>query len=347
MGAHWFAQDKAAGDTDESTEIHGHWSVETPDVDGSLRTRFQIYFNDQADNTKIGSSAALISTNRADFRVVRGTGLDGVTEYGRFVLQGGAAYDKMVEFSRSSANSGTRWKIGVNATAESGTGGAGSDFELRRFNNRGEFVETSLAVRRSDGSVALGSANWETGANTARLSVAHGQGSSGILVRPSAAAKDDSSAAYKAVMPAQTDLVFAAHVGAETSPRLALRADGRVEWGTGSKIDTRLYRSAAGRIETDGELSVASNLRVGGMTVGNSKGIFGIGNTTTVSSSAPARGVWLYAEAGVLKVRGSAAGASTIQLARQPAIGNATSATVVDRLNSVLTALRTIGLIAP
>lgn len=346
-GAHWFAQDKPSADMDESTQIHGHWSVEVPDVDMALRTRFQIFFTDRTDPTMIGTSNALISTSRADFAVEGGQGLDGST-YGRFILRGPSTSEKMVEFERSGTDR-TRWKIGSNTDGESGTGGAtGSNFEIRRYDDTGTLLGTPFAVNRLNGSVLYGDLNWEPSSDFAQVSVhSTDVNGSGIMVRPTAAMTGTRSAAFKARLTNTEEMLISARIGTNDLHRFGARAGGRLEWsGNGASIDTTLERTAVGRLAVNGEFDIATNLRLGGMTMGSTSKAIGLGNADSVSASNPTGGVWLFAESGVLKYKGT--GGYTVQLARQSAIANATdAATTTTQLNAVLAALRTIGLIAP
>lgn len=51
----------------------------------------------------------------------------------------------------------------------------------------------------------------------------------------------------------------------DTYPRLSIDAGGTVEWGSGSATeDTRIYRSGAGTLTTDGAFVVGTNLNIQG-----------------------------------------------------------------------------------
>lgn len=57
----------------------------------------------------------------------------------------------------------------------------------------------------------------------------------------------------------------------DTYPRLSIDAGGTVEWGSGSGTeDTRIYRSGAGTLTTDGAFVVGTNLNIqGSATISN------------------------------------------------------------------------------
>lgn len=57
---------------------------------------------------------------------------------------------------------------------------------------------------------------------------------------------------------ADTAVVLSGIVSGDTFDRFRMRADGRLDWGSGALArDTSLYRSAAARLATDGSLSLA------------------------------------------------------------------------------------------
>lgn len=76
-----------------------------------------------------------------------------------------------------------------------------------------------------------------------------------------------STAAYAALLSSATgDYILSSRVGADSVSRLALRADGRIELGSGStSADTNLYRGAADTLQTDDSLIVGGNLTVTGV----------------------------------------------------------------------------------
>jgi hypothetical protein len=139
IGAHWEANDNAS--------IHGHGSIEVPDLSGALQTRLEVPFIDQtnppAPGQPIGVATTNIRTNLADFTVRASTG----------VLRIGAsnAYNKDILLSASSDRdpAGERWKIRANNDTETGSGNAGTNFEIRRHADNGNVIETALSIERS------------------------------------------------------------------------------------------------------------------------------------------------------------------------------------------------------
>jgi hypothetical protein len=67
-----------------------------------------------------------------------------------------------------------------------------------------------------------------------------------------------------------TESTLVTRVGAESTARFQLRADGAMWWGSGSATrDTVLYRSAADELRTDSTFVVGNDLRIGGdLTIG-------------------------------------------------------------------------------
>lgn len=301
VGAHWFAQDQV--DDENPTDIHGHWSVEVPDEEGFLRTRFSVYFTDRTDKTKVGCDQALISTSLSDFMVGDG----------RFILTGDHNNEKTVEFSRlDDALTGRRWTLGTDGQAE-GTPGdnTGASFRLRRFSDTGVALGTVLFVRRVNGEITIGSEAYTGASDPAQLFVNHGGGAqNGVLVQPSSALT--TGAAFKSRLTTSSEPSYQSRVASETHARFAIRADGRVTWGDGTNAtDTILERVAANRLETPGEFNVGRSLRIGGATAGGSIGAICIANANTIPNADISGGI-LYVEGGALKYRGSAGTITTL-----------------------------------
>jgi len=98
-----------------------------------------------------------------------------------------------------------------------------------------------------------------------------------------------STAAYAALLSSATsDYILSSRVGADSVNRLALRADGRIELGSGSATaDTNLYRSSADLLKTDDSFEVGANLAVtGNATVTGNLSVTGIGARTFVRKTA-------------------------------------------------------------
>jgi hypothetical protein len=77
--------------------------------------------------------------------------------------------------------------------------------------------------------------------------------------------------------------VFNLRVGAEANNRIQVRGDGKISWGPGSgtAVDTTLYRSGVGALTTDADLTVGDDLTVtDALTVGGATSITGNATVT-------------------------------------------------------------------
>ncbi|MFD9465325.1 hypothetical protein [Streptomyces sp. NPDC060027] len=76
-----------------------------------------------------------------------------------------------------------------------------------------------------------------------------------------------STASFVALLPTATgDWIVGSRVTADSVSRFTIRADGRLDWGSGSATqETNLYRSAANTLKTDDNLIVDLNLTVNGV----------------------------------------------------------------------------------
>lgn len=270
-GAHWFAQDQP--DDNNPTVIHGHWSVEVPDSNLALRTRFGVRFNDRADPTKVGCDQALFAFSLSDVRLGDG----------RFILTGDHNNEHTIEIGRiDEALTNRRWSFGSNGQAETGAN-AGCDWRLRHFDDTGTALGTAIYVRRTNGDITLGSEDWAPGSDPSRVMVRHaGAAQNGFYVYPTAALT--TGAAYKSRLTSVGELSFASRVGSETVNRFTVNASGLMSWGDGTSApDTTLSRTAANRLATSGEFDVARSLRIGGATSGGSVGALCMANVATLS----------------------------------------------------------------
>lgn len=300
-GAHWFAQDQV--DDENPTDIHGHWSVEVPDENLALRTRFGVYFHDRADKTKVGCDQALFAWSLSDVRLGDG----------RFILTGSHSNEHTVEFSRiDEALTSRRWTFGTNGLAEGAPGdNTGNDIRLRRFSDSGDATGTVFYVRRSNGEMTIGSEDFTPGSDPSQMMVRHAGGAqNGILVQPSSALT--TGAAFKSRLSASTQSAFQSRVEGGAEARFAIRADGRLTWSDGTNAaDSILERVAANRLETPGEFNIGKSLRIGGATGGGSSGAICLANAATVPNANITGGI-LYVEAGALKYRGSSGTITTL-----------------------------------
>ncbi len=291
MGAHWEANDHASN--------HKHWSIETPDSTGALQTRFEIRFGDTTvDNAIGGLDKTLIMTNQADF-VVR-------CSNGQVLRVSGANADaKTIEFNLDSAGSTTyrRWTLRTTNDTESG-GGAGSNFQINRYDDTGAFVDSPIAVTRSSGAVTIGGASGTGGGLT-------------ILRNTNTAVQITNTSVGGTLLSATgadvTSRALQADVSGDAQKRFVAYADGKHEWGSGAAArDTNLYRSAAGVVKTDTSLHVGVNLRINTTSLGSGSGVVAIANATTSPTTNPTAGGVLYVENGALKYRGSSGTVTTI-----------------------------------
>lgn len=141
-GAHYEANDHGS--------IHGHWEVEVPDTTGALQGRLEIPFIDQeGDTSVIGIETTNIRTNKADFSIRASTGV--------LRIGGSSSFNKDILLSISSdrATSGQRWILRATNEAETGSN-AGTNFNIRRYDDSGVFIDSPISVSRSTGNVTLG-----------------------------------------------------------------------------------------------------------------------------------------------------------------------------------------------
>lgn len=304
IGAHYEANDH--------NSIHGHWSIEVPDTSGALQTRLEIPFIDQeGDTTQIGVETTNIRTNQADFTVRASSGVLRIGSSNTFNK------DILLSISADRAASGERWKIRADSTTEAG-GNAGTNFQIRRYADNGNFIETAIGIERSTGNVTLGI---DPVSALARLHVSPPTNKHGIIVKP--ASSQGSNSAYAAQLTATTDRLMDSRVTGDGTARLVQYTDGKLEWGDGTNArDTNLYRSSADTLTTDDSFIVTQSFRgVGNATLGaamitgSGSRVFGFGNALVVPTTNPSGGGILYAEGGALKWRGSSGTITTIAAA--------------------------------
>lgn len=271
-GAHYYAQDQA--DPDNPTDVHGHWSVETPDASDALRTRFEIRFVDAdgelgADKTLVQTANADLVVDCADGQVLR--------------LRTGAGAVKAIEFANGEWGTAKRWQIRQNGTAEAGSN-AGSNFEVGRYNDAGTALDVPLAITRSNGRVTIGDASGSAGGVDVR------RNSTGTALGVFTTATGGTAVQHTA-NDAATSRTVQANVSGEPGVRLVIYADGKIELGDGTNArDTNLYRKAANQLGTD-------------------DAVF-LGNVSAPAT--PTGGGVLYVESGALKYKGSSGTVTTI-----------------------------------
>lgn len=300
QGAHYEANDHAS--------IHGHWELEIADLTGALQGRLEIPFIDQAtdatkalDQAAIGVAYTNIRTNLADLSV-RAQNMTVGPYSGQntaFRVGGNNTVHKDILLSISSemGSSGRRWGIRANNTTEAGSN-TGTDFQIRRHDDTGNFLDASLHIERSTGRIGMGG----TVSPTAQL---HVQRATGQVMYLDAQAASQSAILVNGVD--ATVKALQAQVAGDTQKRFQVLVDGSMTFGPGGSTatDTNLYRAAAGRLKTDTAFHVGTNLLVNTTSVGAGVGVVGIANATTVPTSTPTSGGVLYSSAGLPRWKGS------------------------------------------
>lgn len=266
-GAHWFAQDQP--DDNNPTEIHAHWSVETPDADLALRTRFEIMFgSSKSSSAKVGADLTHIMTCYADF-TVRVAKLNSSAPTARLRIAGvpddssGAnGYDKALEWSAGvdgTNETKKRWQWVMTRQHEAGND-IGSNFALRRYSDTGEYLTPAMTVYRRYGNVGFGTA--ENDLRAGRVTAVWGSdrpNDAGFLA-VSESGTASSSPAFFASMNSSSGRAFASQAASDSVQRFTVGVDGKQEWGNGLvSRDTNLYRRKADRLATDSDLEVTGN----------------------------------------------------------------------------------------
>ncbi len=136
----WCGWHYLPNDVSDTLSPHDHWSVETNDADGLIRTRFEVVAAN-ADTTQV-------NTFNSNFTVIQGTngvsGLDGQSK-SFAIYTAGDNRDKTL-----------RWAMQGNATSESGSN-VGTDYQISRFADNGNFIDAPFLLKRSTGYLNLGS----------------------------------------------------------------------------------------------------------------------------------------------------------------------------------------------
>jgi len=358
LGAHYGAQD-------DGEPVHGHISIEVPDKQGSLQTRWGINWVDKDTLMPGVESKATVYSNSADVfvntsgaqRLILGAypgdpdGTHGSYRY--MVIASTGASENTIQGVHTDTY---RWQIGGTATPDL-AGNNGSDYVIQPMDNVGAELPVALFLRRKNGRAVFGPADAYPGRVTAKWAATTDNTVNGFYVEPEALT--GGYAAYAALMPAAGDSFIRQRVKGDTTDRYEVNASGKISWGSGAASrDTTLYRNAAGELKTDtaftaGGLVTAVGLtstgtqRFGaGASVGGGVGVIGIGNATTVPTSNPGSGVVQYAEAGVAKFRQG--DGSLINFAQLAAIAAPTGGTTIDieartAINALRVAMRDLG----
>ncbi|MET8185736.1 hypothetical protein ABZV15_08050 [Streptomyces sp. NPDC005246] len=324
MGAHY--------DPNDPGPVHGHWSVESPDLNGDLQTRFEVRIWDPTSGA-FGMNRTIAKFNAADVVVAQ--------DNGALYMAASAGTNKNLYFTNDStvvsdvSSTGKRWSLQANGTTEAGSN-VGTDFQINRYNDSGVFTDAALFIKRSTGQVGIGNVI----SPAAKLDVS-AAGSYHTVQSTQTTTSSVSFAAYSGILGLVTNKVFDGRVTGDAVGRLAIYGDGKHEWGDGTNNrDTNLYRGSADTLQTDDSFVVGGTLRAPTMqgstvsggtltlrsTANATKGTINIGssqwndgtsvillaNTTSVPASNPTGGGYLYVDSGALKFRGSSGTVTTI-----------------------------------
>lgn len=266
IGAHWEANDNLS--------IHGHGSIEVPDLTGAVQTRLEVPFIDQenppAPGEPIGIAITNIRTNLADFSVRASSGV--------LRVGGQNQYNKDILFSLDSSRIAQyeRWKLRANSTTETGSN-VGTDFQINRYSDTGAFLASAFFIKRDNGRVGIN--------NTTPGAQLHVSSTGGTILRLNST--DAASLVGMILMETAnaTRRSFQSQVLGDTIARFSLETSGLMEWGAGGGTarDTNLYRSAANVLKTDDKLDAATFAVAG---VNGASGSFTTvdGKTVTVTS---------------------------------------------------------------
>ncbi|MFJ4473216.1 hypothetical protein ACIP2X_37780 [Streptomyces sp. NPDC089424] len=254
-GSHYEANNHAS--------IHGHWELEIADLTGALQGRLEIPFIDQAtDSTKaldqatIGVAYTNIRTNLADLSVRAQNQTAGpyTGQNTCFRVGGNNTVNKDIALSISSdmGTVGRRWILRANTTTEAGSN-TGTDFQIRRYDDNGDFLDAPLHIDRATGRIGVGGAT----SPTAQL---HVQRATGQVLYLEAQAATQSAILVQGID--ATVKAVQTQLAGDTQKRFQVLADGAHSWGPGGTTapDTTLYRSAAATLRTDGALIVSGTL---------------------------------------------------------------------------------------
>lgn len=255
-GAHYFAQDQV--DYANPTDVHGHWSVEVPDTNLDLRTRFEIRYVGQ--DGKIGLDRTLIQTENADLTVDTSLGC-------RLRLRSGPGSDRLMEVANDEWGLHPRWRWGAPGNQAETGASAGSNFGIGNYNDADSLIGWPLVIKRSNGQVFFGGTATIPGqVDGAQEGVQVNRNHAGTAF----AVNSNLTGGAGVVGYAFTALDVASRalstlVGADVTARHVTFADGKHEWGPGgsSSRDVNLYRDRADVLKTDDALKVGAYATTG------------------------------------------------------------------------------------
>lgn len=243
IGAHFLNNDDP--NNFEANLQHGHFNIEVPDSAGALRTRLEIKLIDETTG-KFGVETTSIRTNKAHFEFQIASGDE------KFRLVGSTLRNKDIEFNQDVRGGNPCFTLRGGA-ATSG------DFEVHRFSGSPRTDQgTPLKIERLTGLITLGNG---TSGTVAQIVSTDGSTTSPLYLIQSA------NSGRRAIQIGVTG---------DSSNRLNIFADGKMEWGSGSATrDTNLYRSAADTLRTDDSFSVGGSITVTGTVDGRDVSVDG------------------------------------------------------------------------
>ncbi len=237
----WAGYHYGPNDASDTLNPHDHFSIETNDASGIIRTRFEIDAANQ-DTTQV-------NTFNSNFTVIQGVnGVSGVD---------GLAKPFSIYTAGDNRDKTLRWSLQGNATSESGSN-VGTDFQISSFADNGNFIATPFFIKRSDGRVGIGTTSPQARLNlreTTDIPVFHLENTTGAGNTAAAALIETRTSSSRAIQ---------AKVFGDSISRYSLEASGQIEWGAGGVTarDTNLYRNAASVLRTD-DTFVTTQIGVG------------------------------------------------------------------------------------
>ncbi len=203
---------------------------------------------------------------------------NGFAEFtGLVIVAGGAialegANASVVIFNvRITGEAQPRWQIQADGRLKWGDGLNPVDVSLVRTGASALRIDSEFnASRAAVGNTAL--STQVTGDSVSRLTIradgehqwGDGFGVADVILKRSAAGILSTGGTFNSFRGAVGDDAYTANVTGDATPRFAVDADGRIEWGDGTAVrDTNLHRLFAGHLITDAEFEVGSKLQVG------------------------------------------------------------------------------------
>lgn len=249
-GAHYYAQDQV--DYANPTDIHGHWSVEVPDSDLSLRTRFEIRF--VGPDGLVGLDKSLIQTATSDFVV-------DTSNAQRLRMRSGPGSDRLMEIANDEWGVHPRWRVGAPGNQPETGAGVGSNFGIGNFSDADTNIGWPVAIQRSNGRVYVGGSTILPSQQDGKLEglqVNRDHAGQALIINTNLGT-DAGIVAYQHMAREVTSRTVDTRITTDVSSRYVLYPDGKQEWGPGSAArDVNLYRSAADLLRSDDDFRARS-----------------------------------------------------------------------------------------